>query len=521
MKRDLSSADLCTDAKRARKSDDTTSQDPGSIPSTSGCSNGVVNPTSPPKAGNSIETPETDNRPVRTKPTSPAPSNFRRKSHKTHKPTGRTKKCGECAGCNKDDCGVCQTCRINAQFQDKLKLGMAECRNRICQNPIPLTVDLVKNKKEVGGGGGKSAMEAMMAEQDDGTCPFREVDGVLIDFRCYLCKKLPRAGMANRSELYRHYSVYHFSGELIAEFGNSTTCNVAGCRKAGTTLSGKNLADHMGQVHNHVDKYLPEENRIPMKVQRSGGGRAKPVRKGRSKGSNNFIFPQIPLGYDPLANKILTQDIELEVEGYMVTVERIKTNLRVPSLIDVDSGVSASISYVSCAICYNKAAQTVAEMVEHLAVDHRMSLNHIPGDDKVGFLLNEGIIRKLDTVLDNNPDQTRVLAEEGNSVDFSPIHGFPDDEQEAKEGVSPIDLATACADSHTENGTDSDEESTEASTTDKNEEESLSNDNLVEVDVDADTKEIAKADIKCDNVVEGDSNQNDIVKSNKENIVPA
>ena len=66
-----------------------------------------------------------------------------------------------------------------------------------------------------------------------------------------------------------------------------------------------------------------------------------------------------------------------------------------------------------------------------------------------------------------------------------------------------------------------DEESTEASTTDKNEEESLSNDNLVEVDVDADTKEIAKADIKCDNVVEGDSNQNDIVKSNKENIVPA
>ena len=43
-------------------------------------------------------------------------------------------------------------------------------------------------------------------------------------------------------------------------------------------------------------------------------------------------------------------------------------------------------------------------------------LNHIPGDDKVGFLLNEGIIRKLDTVLDNNPDQTRVLAEVKNSL---------------------------------------------------------------------------------------------------------
>ncbi len=34
-------------------------------------------------------------------------------------------------------------------------------------------MDLIKNKKEVGGGGGKRALEAMMAEQDDGTCPFR------------------------------------------------------------------------------------------------------------------------------------------------------------------------------------------------------------------------------------------------------------------------------------------------------------------------------------------------------------
>ena len=31
-------------------------------------------------------------------------------------------------------------------------------------------------------------------------------------------------------------------------------------------IQGK-IADHMGQVHNYVDKYLPEENRIPLKVQ--------------------------------------------------------------------------------------------------------------------------------------------------------------------------------------------------------------------------------------------------------------
>ena len=39
--------------------------------------------------------------------------------------------------------------------------------------------------------------------------------------------------------------------------------------------------------------------------QRTGGGRAKSGRKGgRSKGSNVFIFPQIPEAYDPLTNKV-------------------------------------------------------------------------------------------------------------------------------------------------------------------------------------------------------------------------
>ena len=41
---------------------------------------------------------------------------------------------------------------------------------------------------------------------------------------------------------FRHYSVYHFSGELIAEFGYSASCKEPGCRKAGTTLSGVRFA---------------------------------------------------------------------------------------------------------------------------------------------------------------------------------------------------------------------------------------------------------------------------------------
>ena len=48
---------------------------------------------------------------------------------------------------------------------------------------------------------------------------FQVINSVVYDFRCYFCKNLPRVGSANRSELYRHYSVYHYSNELKAEVG--------------------------------------------------------------------------------------------------------------------------------------------------------------------------------------------------------------------------------------------------------------------------------------------------------------
>ena len=61
--------------------------------------------------------------------------------------------------------------------------------------------------------------------------------------------------------------VYHFGVQLIAEFGSMTTCQVAGCRMACNKITEGKIADHMGQVHNYVDKFLPEENIIPMKIQ--------------------------------------------------------------------------------------------------------------------------------------------------------------------------------------------------------------------------------------------------------------
>jgi len=173
----------------------------------------------------------------------------------------RSRKCGECLGCKMDDCGSCDTCKIHIQFKDRIKLGKALCLNRVCSDPIPVDAALLKPSD------GKTIMREMMAVQDDATNPFKIVDGELYDMRCYICKKLPRAGTAARSELYRHYSIYHFSNELINEFNGTSSCPELDCGK--DKLKGKSLADHMGQVHNYVDKYIPLEYRIPTKMQRS------------------------------------------------------------------------------------------------------------------------------------------------------------------------------------------------------------------------------------------------------------
>ena len=108
-------------------------------------------------------------------------------------------------------------------------LAPATCENIICEDPIDL---FGTNHKVLG---------------EDGTCPTKVIMGKLYDFRCYFCKILPRVGMANRSELYRHYSVMHYTAELKAEFGTKGKCPL--CHKDQKQGS---FVSHMGQVHDEV-----------------------------------------------------------------------------------------------------------------------------------------------------------------------------------------------------------------------------------------------------------------------------
>ena len=84
------------------------------------------------------------------------------------------------------------------------------------------------------------------------------VNGRSIDFRCTVCKELPRK--LNRSELYRHYANYHFQSNLNDLFGHMKVCPYCNL-----DLRNVSTASHFGQKHSHVENFLPTEAWIPLK----------------------------------------------------------------------------------------------------------------------------------------------------------------------------------------------------------------------------------------------------------------
>ena len=165
----------------------------------------------------------------------------------------RFARCGTCPPCLAEACGECHSCQMWAQHKNKAVDSVA-CERNECEKPISLYGSKVVQDQH---------------RQMDGVCPLREVNGQVYDFRCYICKVLPRVGSANRSELYRHYTLHHYTSELRQEFGTQLKfcprCNgELGCKKGGH--SGLYIS-HLGQVHNEVEKYLPHQYRIPIFVQ--------------------------------------------------------------------------------------------------------------------------------------------------------------------------------------------------------------------------------------------------------------
>jgi len=76
-------------------------------------------------------------------------------------------------------------------------------------------------------------------------------------FPCFKCGAKRRG----KKELYGHYSLQHFSKELMEEFGIQKKCSIQDCGK--TLENATAWVSHLGQEHpSVVDKYIPEKQRL-------------------------------------------------------------------------------------------------------------------------------------------------------------------------------------------------------------------------------------------------------------------
>jgi len=118
-------------------------------------------------------------------------------------------------------------------------------------------------------------------------------NGKQMDFRCTICQELPRK--LNKSELYRHYSVQHFSKELSEQFGGYKVCPY--CK---LEFKGGSNASHFGQKHCLVEMFLPTEAWIPEQWNRTYGNKKyKNFVKMSAAPQLFFEWPEIPAGFDP------------------------------------------------------------------------------------------------------------------------------------------------------------------------------------------------------------------------------
>jgi len=288
-----------------------------------------------------------------------AKDNSKQGSSKTIK---RTKKCGECDGCLSEECGNCQSCKINQQFGDWLILGKAPCLKNSCKFPIELKGD---------------DMRTLMAHQDDSSggsvCPIRVLNGVLYDYRCYYCKKLPRVGSANKSELLRHYSTNHFKQELQNEF--SGVLQNGYCPRCDKQLKNKTcVASHFGQTHEEVLKYLPTEA-----VALCPSQSRKVVKNKKIFEERGCDWPQVPEGLDPSSNDqhsggdSLNDDVNLIekpyeiVDGWIIEYDINDDFEPFPNENDPDySGIGGV-----CSVCETEFSE-VTKAAMHLHEDHHI-----------------------------------------------------------------------------------------------------------------------------------------------------
>ena len=238
--------------------------------------------------------------------------------------------------------------------------------------------------------------------QDGGEiCPTRMFCGRLYDFRCIYCKVLPREGRVSRSELYRHYAVKHFSQELRSEYGELVLCPICGMKKKSSMCY---FLSHLGQVHDKVENYLPEEAKIPRDLLQPRGKHVSMRTSGvvGSKANKKTgVFPAIPESCSRF--ELSQRKREEEFVGREKLGADIVDGFIIEEVMVVEEaeelGHPHSDENLKCAICEEMFSKGVLNQ----AVKHMEELHGVRG---LGLQLNISLSRLISAGYLLRPDHT-------------------------------------------------------------------------------------------------------------------
>ena len=231
-------------------------------------------------------------------------------------------------------------------------------------------------------------------------CPTKMFCGRLYDFRCIYCKVLPREGVVSRSELYRHYAVKHFREHLRSEYGDLARCPICGMKKKWLFY----LLSHLGQVHDKVENYLPEEAKIPRDFMQPQGKHASmktsKVVVGSKANKKTGVFPAIP---ESCSRFELSQGKHEEFVGKEKLGADIMDGFVIEEVMVVEEaeelGHPHSDENLKCAICEEMFSKGVLNQ----AVKHMEELHGVRG---LGLQLNISLSRLISAGYLLRPEHT-------------------------------------------------------------------------------------------------------------------
>jgi len=203
----------------------------------------------------------------------------------------------------------------------------------------------------------------------------RVINGKSIDFRCTICKELPRK--LNRSELYRHYATRHFYKELRKEFGHLKVCPYCHIELKGS------IASHFGQKHLFVESYLPTKSWISRGWNRTSGQKIrKKIKVSESLRYEKSVLPEVPTRFDIDGPGNTVSTVVAIVDGFEIEFEKeiVADQAQVEKRFAINEN-----EVVECRICKHVFEEEQATVM-HIHERHGISVSGDVTRDIIAFL---------------------------------------------------------------------------------------------------------------------------------------